>query len=91
MTTKHTPGPWCYHKGSDPHNQGQIYSEATGATVAISYSDEGGANAALIAAAPEMLAALEAFVRDRATCPTTNGKDLAAWDDMRAAIAKAKP
>lgn len=61
MNASHTPGPWHYRVGADPHNQGQVSSESTGATVAITYGDEGGANAHLIAAAPDLLAALEAF------------------------------
>ncbi len=44
----------------------------------------------MMRAAPDLVAAVEAFVRDRATCPTANGKDLAAWDQMRAALAKAR-
>jgi hypothetical protein len=80
---KHTPGPWYSRNGSSPHFQGQIADETTGATVAISYSDEGGAHARLIAAAPELLAALERYVDG----------DVEKHDDLhraaRAAIAKA--
>ena len=36
------------------------------------------------------LIACKAFVRDRTTCPTTKGKDLEAWEAMKAAIAKAE-
>ena len=57
-TTKHTPGPWSGRAGSSPHYQGQVSSEATGATIAITYSDESGANVALIAEAPAMVAVL---------------------------------
>ncbi len=56
----HTPGPWSGREGSSPHHQGQVSSEATGATIAVTYSDESGANVRLIAAAPDLLAACEA-------------------------------
>lgn len=57
-TQKHTPGPW--HIGL----QGGIYQNKTGAQVCIydmatNFDDENLANARLIAAAPELLAALE--------------------------------
>jgi len=42
-----------------------------------------------VVAAPDLLEAAQAFIRGRATCPTTNGKDLEAWEMLRAAIAKA--
>jgi len=54
---KHTPGPWQFSPGHDPHNQAQIYGD-DGKTLAVTFSDEGSANAALIAAAPVMLEAL---------------------------------
>ena len=89
---KHTPGPWYSRNGSSPHFQGQIASESTGATVAISYSDEDGANARLIAAAPDLLDAC-LRMRDRLT-ELANDQD-ACWLDwggayyVDAAIAKA--
>lgn len=54
---RHTPGPWHFSPGHDPHNQAHIYGE-DGKTLAITYSDEGSANAQLIASAPDMLEAL---------------------------------
>lgn len=57
--TQHAPGPWNFRLGSSPHHQGQVSSESTGVTVAITYSDENGANGLLIAAAPELLAVCE--------------------------------
>ena len=65
---KHTPGPWQYSPGYDPHNQAQIYGE-NGKTLAITYSDEGSANAQLIAAAPALLEALrECITEPGAAC-----------------------
>lgn len=43
-----------------PHHQGQVYCEETGKTVAVTFDDETGDKARLIAAAPELLAALQA-------------------------------
>jgi hypothetical protein len=54
-TTQHTPAPWHYSKGYAPHYQGQVYHENTGRTIALVYNDEDGADARLIAAAPELL------------------------------------
>lgn len=50
---------WTFRTGCAPHFQGQIYDETTGATVAISYNDETGTHARLMAAAPDLLAALD--------------------------------
>lgn len=91
---KHTPGPW--HEGA-LNGAGSIFCDGDyrmdnehGATVLypialINYGpdpEEDSANARLIAAAPELLAALEAFI-DEAN--TKNVRQMA-----RAAIAKAK-
>jgi hypothetical protein len=58
MTTQHTPGPWYSQPtaGHETHGQSAIASEATGKTVAIAYDGE--ADARLLAAAPELLEAL---------------------------------
>ena len=68
MNTKghaHTPGTWyTSDKGpSSPHYQGQVAVEETGRTIAITYDDEGGYNARLIAAAPELLEACQLVER----------------------------
>ena len=44
---------------SAPHFQGQIYDEDTGKTVAVTYDDEGGHKARLIASAPALRESLE--------------------------------
>jgi|688.fasta_scaffold02276_47 hypothetical protein len=58
MTTQHTPGPWYSQPtaGHETHGQSAIASEATGKTVALAYDGE--ADARLLAAAPELLEAL---------------------------------
>ena len=62
MKTKHTPGPWGTSRDAVPEGYVQItvYAEATGRRVATAFEDAG--NAPLIAAAPELLAQLNAFV-----------------------------
>jgi hypothetical protein len=93
---KHTPGPWYSRNGSSPHFQGQVASESTGDTIAISYSDEDGANARLIAAAPELLAVLVQAVHSSGFSLSGPSDSRAAEDgepawvcNARAAIAKA--
>ena len=72
MTTKHTPGPW--YVGSGTHEGRNIYSVAsvtddegfTYQPIVASAEDDGikcwDANARLIAAAPDLLAALDALL-----------------------------
>jgi hypothetical protein len=55
----HTTGPW-HAQVSEYTGQGQIASEVTGATVAVIF--DGAADAALVAAAPDLLAALSSLV-----------------------------
>ena len=60
-TANHTPGPW------EAHENGHIYAEERASAVARIFENsyhrdgEAQANARLIAAAPDMLAALERF------------------------------
>ena len=58
--TEHTPGPWDVD--TDMQNQAHVVSDATGSII-TEFDGEGGAvqlaNARLIAAAPDLLAALE--------------------------------
>jgi hypothetical protein len=62
MNNYYTPGPWELSRDAVPagHVQTTIYAEATGERVAIAFECE--ANARLIGAAPELLAALEAAI-----------------------------
>lgn len=85
---QHTPGPWKYGyerpTAQDPEEQWAIVTIAGGHIVAnVNPDSRQDANARLIAAAPDLLAALEAvvFISDRKHD---------AWDKARAAIAKAK-
>ena len=59
--TKHTPGPWVISGSSiwNPDTHRAIY--ASGGKAINQRDEEGQANAALIAAAPDLLAALEAL------------------------------
>lgn len=90
MQTNHTPGPWTLGDENDP----LVFSPVAGAYVAQVLAYDGGslrsnyaADAALIAAAPELLAALREIVDhfQRTGDPTLG--DMA--PRARAAIAKA--
>jgi hypothetical protein len=66
METKHTPGPWSYWSGYNPYDkvEAQVTAE-DGDVVVASYNHliaEGEANAKLMAAAPDLLAALIPFL-----------------------------
>ena len=63
MTAKHTPGPWHLGKEGYYFQSVRDQNEHITADVNITRSDgEGGANARLIAAAPDLLAALESMI-----------------------------
>lgn len=61
MNSKHTAGPWAVSRDAVPegHVQNTIYAEGSGERVATAFLVE--ENAHLIAAAPDLLAALEYF------------------------------
>ena len=89
--SNHTPGPWTFNGRTvrgphpkDPEGRTRIVAEAIWDRG--TYVDDAEANARLIAAAPELLEALEALVLDESKeyIPTR------LWDAARAAIAKAK-
>lgn len=94
MTDKFTPGPWFVNRNSVDCGAGKISIEVAGdyfiCQVDESVSQE--ANAALIAAAPELLQALEAMLNaDRAyEYGGYTESELAAINQARAAIAKAR-
>jgi len=93
MKTKHTPSPWYTDTAGqgditvtsthDKHGSDQDVCEVYGAS-----DEEQAANAALIAAAPDLLAALEACM-DMKEWDDSNGPEAAAYDRASAAIAKA--
>jgi len=96
MTTKHTPGPWAYspQKGKPGHcNLAQVWrSDGKCLATLTSTKNEGEAtaDACLIAAAPDMLEALEkiAAFDDGSVICTAKFDEMAAI--ARAAIKKSK-
>ena len=103
MSGEHTPGPWTFLEQEDTESVGNaggplticgpanddlanVYS-SDDSTVSIP-REQAIANAHLISAAPEMLAALESMV-DRWE-PDCGGTDRRMWEDACAAIAKVR-
>src|SRR5689334_19211469 len=100
-TTKHTPGPWHVEAEEWTDGQGILICCKDAGVALIDPDDEEGAtpedfaNAHLIAAAPEMLEALKAFLRAPSIGSNGNGSvtiEVATFnlDAARAAIAKAE-
>ena len=85
MTSTHTPAPWHYETGDDG---AVVYTGFTIAKIPIDGSDWQ-SNAHLIAAAPDLLAALEAALTAVEYYHEHEGCD-AMLDQARAAIAKAQ-
>jgi len=85
--SEHTPGPWRINDHS--RDEGCFYIEADHAGVASVFADEpaAGANARLISAAPDLLAALEHMV----ALFNSGAWSHANIKDARAALAKANP
>ena len=105
MTTKHTPGPWAANETNQINYMGDTYNadvvwsanmdRGPVAFIPLRAPEESVANARLIAAAPELLAALEAcasFVDPSEQCKRhwTNGDVRELTEQTRTAIAKAK-
>ncbi|MFU7071284.1 hypothetical protein ACM75K_29035 [Pseudomonas aeruginosa] len=89
----YTPGPWDYWSGYNPVDEleAQITTE-DGDIVIASYNrqiPEGEANAKLLAAAPELLEALQDLDALRGPFPPSDEAVEAAWRKACAAIAKA--
>lgn len=93
-TQKHTAGPWETH--TDAHGRGLIYAESRWLATTWRANGEGNdasylpseANARLIAAAPDLLAALKWLVKEAGDClevEAPSGLQMA-----RAAISKAE-
>lgn len=102
-TTQHTPGPWevdghevfaagDYFVARIERNQYTPHTDKRKAVTSANYSmsPQDKANAALIAAAPCMLSALQLFVRSREDGGVSMADlSAAAYDKARAAIARA--
>ncbi len=96
MSTQHTPGPWSYHANGDA-NHYCILREGKRWVVSFLqngeiWTPEQEANARLIAAAPDMLAAAKLALAPIIFGSVETGRHIprAAWDALRAAIAKAE-
>jgi hypothetical protein len=87
--SKHTPGPWVI-KEIDRDEGVRVSFGLVGCGCRVYGMPEGEANARLIAAAPDLLAALESVltVGDIDQSPGTNGRVV--LHQVRAAIANAK-
>lgn len=93
MTAKHTPGPWEVRKYPEMPNRCVIGSVLGSGGQGIAHTvglgkgtDE--ANAQLMAAAPELLEALEACVKDAEKC-VNPGTRMYGYEESKAAIRKA--
>ena len=88
--TSHTPGPWNTQPDAVPpgHVQITVYADADGSRVATVFQEK--ANAHLIAAAPDLLAALE-YALEFLTANDDGEEDVVnRIASAKAAIAKAK-
>ena len=88
MTTRHTPGPWVADGRRD--DDGAWYVRAPSGVVAELDGRDAVANGRLIAAAPEMLAALEAVLGDDHDCVSAAPAYCLECSAARAAVAKAR-
>ena len=66
---KHTPGPWAVEH---PYGEGGIYVSGTNTALIAKIYHEQEANARLIAAAPDMLAALRSLLATAEAVDTAN-------------------
>lgn len=92
MTTKHTPGPW-ETPGEDGGERVISYRTKKGKRYTLAHVYDGEtanmeANARLIAAAPELLDALEGVLQ--VDCDSEDWHQDEAWERAKNAIAKAK-
>ena len=97
MTTKHTPGPWIAHSSGDgfifierDFGNGKAHPEWIVASIQ-SYQKEDVTNARLIAAAPELLAALQTLCASLEWEEKRSGTTYAGYESARAALAKVNP
>lgn len=85
MTTKHTPGPWRFNPVGEV--RGADWNVVICDTYGNGDDDVADADARLIAAAPDLLAACEMALLDMRYYATVHGESITA---IEAAIAKAK-
>ena len=93
---KHTPGPW-FDAGSDTYFPDQTNIKANSGTESFYVAavigglseDEHKANVSLIAAAPDLLEALQDVVNSVARCTSGDVCQMSDFSSARAAIAKA--
>lgn len=95
--SRHTPGPWIYSaklSGSENHRGFGIRSTDGWALADVQPADEDGAtgeaNARLIAAAPDLLAALKAMIRMPLMTDTTYNHCRSIFCQAHKSIAKAE-
>ena len=94
MKTKHTPGPWAWESRRDSSlknliGDGKIIARAVDLTDLINFGESREANARLIAAAPELLEALEVALETLLEQPELVGDADISIRTIKAAIAKA--
>lgn len=77
----HNRGPW--HAAKSANRQGLVVSESTGANIAVTYDKR---DAAIVAAAPDLLDALQMLLKMTEDGDVTTVE----LNEARAAIAKAK-
>ncbi len=83
---KHTPGPWMLLKGSSWHIWPDVGVQNQHNLIAdVRFSPEGDANARLIAAAPDLLAAL-----NRLLATDEDHETVEDWAAAKAAVEKAE-
>jgi hypothetical protein len=94
MNARHTQGPWITDIGTNVNGDQFVWPSTNGrfcghsiAKIYGAHRDKTPANARLIAAAPELLAACETVLSEHDTGATADEID---WHVIRNAIAKAK-
>ncbi len=92
MSNTHTPGPWAYRMdsrniGGPCDNSGRYVTIGSISESLFISDEEHEANTRLIAAAPDLLAALEGLLRDNYLADPINNERMR---EARAAITKAR-
>ena len=85
MTTQHTPGPWEVHSRQPTFIRANGGRKHIASTASLGDDEESRANSWLIAAAPELLAALTQFLDQEGNPPENTGE----WREVLRVIAKA--